>query len=98
MEKKQAFRQINLNILNDFISGKLSSTAMRVYLLFIERASFSKFKDEEDKTYFIVTYEEITKKTNITNRATISKTIKELENNKLICKKKTFTYTKYYLK
>ncbi|WP_064610472.1 replication initiator protein A [Streptobacillus moniliformis] len=84
---EEPFYQVPKSIFRLKIEGKLSNLGFSLYIVFLERYKISQFKDEEDKTYFIFTYNEIMKELNIGSRATISSIIKELLELKLIEKK-----------
>jgi len=79
--------------------GSLSLTAFDVYLLMSDRFRLSKkngWIDEEGDTYIMYSYEELCEELNLKRRNSISDAIKELENLKLIEKKRRYNRSNVY--
>ena len=79
--------------------GSLSLTAFDIYLLMSDRFRLSKkngWIDEEGDTYIMYSYEELCEELNLKRRNSISDAIKELENLKLIEKKRRYNRSNVY--
>lgn len=98
-KNKESFFQIPKVLFKMRREGSLSLTAFDVYLLMSDRFRLSKkngWIDEEGDTYIIYSYEELCEELNLKRRNSISDAIKELENLKLIEKKRRYNRSNVY--
>ena len=95
---REAFYQLRKDTVNSLFNSEYRYT-LAIYILFIDRAKYTKYIDEKGESYFIYTIDELMKNLKVKKaRATITKSIEELEKLGYI---KTFknrgSSTKYYL-
>lgn len=95
---REAFYQLRKDIVNSLFNSEYRYT-LAIYILFMDRAKYTKYIDEKGESYFIYTIDELMKNLKVKKaRATITKSIEELEKLGYI---KTFknrgSSTKYYL-
>lgn len=95
---REAFYQLRKDIVNSLFNSEYRYT-LAIYILFTDRAKYTKYIDEKGESYFIYTIDELMKNLKVKKaRATITKSIEELEKLGYI---KTFknrgSSTKYYL-
>lgn len=98
-KNKESFFQIPKVLFKMRREGSLSLTAFDVYLLMSDRFRLSKkngWIDEEGDTYIMYSYEELCEELNLKRRNSISDAIKELENLKLIEKKRRYNRSNVY--
>ena len=98
-KNKESFFQIPKVLFKMRREGSLSLTAFDVYLLMSDRFRLSKkngWIDEEGDTYIMYSYEELCEELNLKRRNSISEAIKELENLKLIEKKRRYNRSNVY--
>ena len=97
-EYQEPFYKLRKDIIDSLFNSEYRYT-LAVYILFMDRAKITRFKDEKGERYFIYTIDELMKNLKVKKaRATITKSIEELEKLGYI---KTFknrgNSTKYYL-
>ena len=95
---REAFYKLRKDTVNSLFNSEYRYT-LAIYILFIDRAKYTKYIDEKSESYFIYTIDELMKNLKVKKaRATITKSIEELEKLGYI---KTFknrgSSTKYYL-
>lgn len=95
---REAFYKLRKDTVNSLFNSEYRYT-LAIYILFIDRAKYTKYIDEKGESYFIYTIDELMKNLKVKKaRATITKSIEELEKLGYI---KTFknrgSSTKYYL-
>ena len=97
-EYQEPFYKLRKDVIDSLFNSEYRYT-LAVYILFMDRAKITRFKDEKGERYFIYTIDELMKNLKVKKaRATITKSIEELEKLGYI---KTFknrgNSTKYYL-
>lgn len=98
-KNKESFFQIPKVLFKMRREGSLSLTAFDIYLLMSDRVRLSKkngWVDEDGDTYIMYSYEELCEELNLKRRNSISDAIKELENLKLIEKKRRYNRSNVY--
>lgn len=95
---REAFYKLRKDTVNSLFNSEYRYT-LAIYILFIDRAKYTKYIDEKGESYFIYTIDELMKNLKVKKaRATITKSIKELEKLGYIKTiKNRGSSTKYYL-
>ena len=97
-EYQEPFYKLRKDIIDSLFNSEYRYT-LAIYILFMDRAKYTKYIDEKGERYFIYTIDELMKNLKVKKaRATITKSIEELEKLGYIKTfKKNGSFTKYYL-
>ena len=97
-EYQEPFYKLRKDIIDSLFNSEYRYT-LAIYILFMDRAKYTKYIDEKGERYFIYTIDELMKNLKVKKaRATITKSIEELEKLGYIkTLKNRGSYTKYYL-
>lgn len=92
------FYKVSGKVGDTFLTDNINSITFKIYLIMLKRASITKFIDENNESYFILTRDEIVEATKHTRKIDISNGIEILKKMGIIKYKKTKgKATKYYL-
>ena len=97
-EYQEPFYKLRKDVIDSLFNSEYRYT-LAIYILFMDRAKYTKYIDEKGERYFIYTIDELMKNLKVKKaRATITKSIEELEKLGYIKTfKKNGSSTKYYL-
>ena len=97
-EYQEPFYKLRKDIIDSLFNSEYRYT-LAIYILFMDRAKYTKYIDEKGESYFIYSIEEIQKKFGgIKQKRHILNSIEELEKkNLIITKKEKGKATKFYL-
>ena len=97
-EYQEPFYKLRKDVIDSLFNSEYRYT-LAIYILFMDRAKYTKYIDEKGERYFIYTIDELMKNLKVKKaRATITKSIEELEKLGYIkTLKNRGSYTKYYL-
>ena len=103
MEEKEPYFQVPKSLFRLRRNGEISLTAFDIYILMLDRYKISclkenrkNFTDENGEIFFVYAYNSLMEDLSLKKKNTISNALKELENLKLIKKKKRYKNSSVY--